>query len=351
MPTIHDVAQRAGVSSATVSHTINGTRFVDPATQDRVRAAIAEVAYRPNFFARGLRRRESRTLGLVIPDNTNPFFAEMARVIEDAGFASGYSVVLCNSDRSASKEALYVDLLLAKQVDGIILASANAQPNIIDQIRDAKAPVVLIPGELGDFDVDILMTDDFAAGQIAAEHLVALGHTHIACITGPRSTSASAGRVAGFKAVLADAGTALVASARGDFRAERGRDAMAELLDSAPDFTAVFVANDLTAIGALQTLHLRGLRVPDDVSLMGFDNMQLSDLVTPRLTTIAHSLPEIGPRTIELLLNRISNPGAPPVQLLLPATLVVRESTAQPLVPTAAIPNLAGEPAERRMPA
>jgi LacI family transcriptional regulator len=351
MPTIRDVAKRAGVSSATVSHTINGTRFVDPATQARVREAIAETGYRPNYFARSLRKRESRTLGLVIPDTTNPFFAEMARAIEDAGFAAGYSVVLCNSDRSVEKESIYVDSLLAKQIDGIILASANAQLATIAQIQTAGVPVVLIPGELGDFAVDILMTDDLAAGKLAAEHLLSLGHTRIACITGPRTTSASAGRVAGFEQVLAGAGLSLAASSRGDFRAGRGRDAMAELLDSGADFTAVFAANDLTAIGALQTLHQRGLRVPDDISLMGFDNMQLSDLVTPRLTTIAHSLPEIGPRTIELLVNRMADPGAPPVRLLLPARLVVRESTAPPATQPSVIPTPAGVPAERRMPA
>jgi LacI family transcriptional regulator len=350
MPTIRDVAKRAGVSAATVSHTINGTRFVDPATQERVRQAIAEIGYRPNYMARGLRRRESHTLGLIIPDNTNPFFAEMARTIEDAGFVAGYSVVLCNSDRSIDKEADYVDLLLSKQVDGIILASAHARPDIIEQIRSAGAPVVLVPGELGDFDVDILMTDDVAAGRIAAQHLVDLGHTRIACITGPRTTSASYGRVAGFETVLAEHGLALAASARGDFRAERGRDAMAELLDSGETFTAVFAANDLTAIGALQTLYQRGIRVPDDISLMGFDNMQLTSLVTPRLTTVAHSLPEIGPLTIDLLRDRIANPAAEPRRVLLAASLVVRDSTAPP--PEALVPTASRiYEAERRTPA
>jgi DNA-binding LacI/PurR family transcriptional regulator len=351
MPTIRDVAKRAGVSVATVSHTINGTRYVDPATQARVRAAIVETGYRPNALARGLRRRETKTLGLVIPDNTNPFFAEMARAIEDAGFAAGYSVVLCNSDRSIEKEAAYVEVLLAKQVDGIILASANAQPATIDLIRGAGVPLLLIPGELGDFDVDILMTDDLAAGRIAAGHLLALGHTRIACITGPRTTSASAGRVAGFEQVLAEHGLTLVASARGDFQAERGRDAMAELLDFGAAFTAVFAANDLTAIGAMQTLHQRGLRIPDDISIIGFDNMRLSELVIPALTTIAHSLADIGPRSIELLMARIADPAAPPVRSLLPASLVVRESTAPPARREPVGIGISNNVEERRLPA
>ncbi len=332
MPTIRDVAKRAGVSVATVSHTINGTRFVEPETQERVRKAIEETGYRPNALARSLRRRRSNTIGLVIPDNTNPFFAEMARAIEDAGFAAGFSVVLCNSDRSIEKEAAYVEVLLAKQVDGIILASANAQPGTIEQVQSARVPILLIPGELGDFDVDILMTDDFAAGRIAAEHLLSLGHTRIACITGPRTTSASAGRVAGFQHVLQEAGLRLVASARGDFQAERGRDAMAELLDGGEAFTAVFAANDLTAIGAMQTLHRRGLLIPNDISIIGFDNMRLSELVIPSLTTIAHSLGDIGPKAIAMLSARIAEPDAPPVRTLLPAALTVRDSTAPPKI-------------------
>lgn len=330
MPTIRDVAERAGVSSATVSHTINGTRNVEPATRNRVLDAISEIGYRPNYLARGLRNRRTGTLGLIIPDNTNPFFAEMARSIEDSGFARGYNVMLCNSDRNAKKEASYVEVLLAKQVDGLILASSNAKPELVHQIRNADVPAVLIPGELGDFEIDILMTDDFAAGKLAGEHLLELGHRRIAAISGPRSTSASAGRLAGFESVLADAGITPVAIARGDFRAERGRDAMAELLDTGLDFTAVFAANDLTAIGALQTLHERGISVPDELSLMGFDGMQLSDLVSPRLTTIAHSLDVIGPQTIALLDDRMAAPHAPARQVLLPSTLIVRESTAPP---------------------
>jgi LacI family transcriptional regulator len=328
VPTIRDVANRAGVSSATVSHTINGTRHVEEATRERVLQVIAEIGYRPNHLARGLRQRRTGTIGLIIPDNTNPFFAEMARTIEDAGFAHGYSVMLCNSDRSAEKETAYVDVLLAKQVDGIVLASSNAKPELVRQIRDAGAPAVLIPGELGDFDIDILMTDDFAAGQLVGEYLLELGHRQIAAISGPRTTSASAGRLAGFQTALARAGIEPVVIARGDFRAERGRDAMAELLDSGLSFTAVFAANDLTAIGALQTLRDRGIAVPDDLSLIAFDGMQLSDLVSPRLTTVAHSLSDIGPQTIALLEDRMASPAAPARQVLLPSRLLVRESTA-----------------------
>jgi LacI family transcriptional regulator len=330
VPTIRDVAERAGVSSATVSHTLNDTRHVEPETRERVLKAVTDIGYRPNHLARGLRQRKTGTVGLIIPDNTNPFFAEMARAIEDAGFARGYSVMLCNSDRSAEKESTYVEVLLSKQVDGIILASSNTKPELVRQIRDAGVPAVLIPGELGDFEIDMLMTDDFASGRLVGEHLLELGHRRIAAISGPRTTSASAGRLAGFESVLAEAGIAPVAVARGDFRAERGRDAMAELLDAGNLFTAVFAANDLTAIGALQTLLQRRIAVPEEISLIGFDGMQLSNLTSPRLTTVAHSLGEIGPKSIAFLEERMADPNGPVRQMLLPSTLIVRESTAPP---------------------
>jgi DNA-binding LacI/PurR family transcriptional regulator len=183
---------------------------------------------------------------------------------------------------------------------------------------------------LGDFEIDMLMTDDFASGKLVGEYLLELGHRRIAAISGPRTTSASAGRLAGFEAALIDADIAPIAVARGDFRAERGRDAMAELLDTGDEFTAVFAANDLMAIGALQTLRERNIAVPQQISLIGFDGMQLSNLTSPRLTTVAHSLSDIGPQSILFLEERMSNPDAPARQMLLPSKLIVRESTAPP---------------------
>jgi LacI family transcriptional regulator len=289
---------------------------------------VRELGYRPNSLARGLRRRETRTIGLIVPDNANPFFADLARAIEDVGFTEGYSVILCNSDRSDAKEAAYVEVLLSKQVDGLILASASSRPEALRQILLAGVPVVVLPGELSDVPVDVVMTDDEPAGAIAAEYLLRLGHRRIGCITGPRDTSASAGRVAGFRRALQRAGVKLApeATVRGDFRVEGGQAGMAELLRRDLGLTAIFAANDMMAIGALAALRRAGLRAPEDVSLIGFDGIALGAAVTPPLTTVAQPLAILGQTAVHVLLDRMGDPTAPPRRELLSARLIERES-------------------------
>lgn len=328
MPTIKDVAERAGVSPTTVSHTINGTRVVDPATQERVWAAVRELGYRPNGLARGLRRRQTHTIGLIIPDNANPFFADLARSIEDVGFANGYSVILCNSDRSQEKEAAYIEVLLSKQVDGLILASTGDNLDALRQVMLAGLPIVMIPGGLPDVPVDVVMSHEEEAGALAARYLIGLGHRRIGCITGPRDTSASAGRVTGFRAALAEAGIDLPpeATVKGDFRVGGGRDGMAELLRRDLGLTAVFVANDAMALGALSAIRAAGLQVPDDISIIGFDGIWLGEAAVPPLTTIGHSLPKVGEAAVRLLLDRMRDPSLPARRELLHAALIERES-------------------------
>jgi LacI family transcriptional regulator len=197
MPTIIEVAARAGISPATGSHTLNGTRVVEPATRERVWGAASEPGYWPNALARGFRRRETLTIGLITPDNANPSFTDLPHAVEDAGFATGDSVVVCNSDHSAETENAYVDVLLTKQVDGIILASPGCRPDALYEMLAARVPIVVVPGELGEIEVDLAMTDDESAGYLAGDYLVRLRNRAIGCIAGPRGTSASAGRVAG----------------------------------------------------------------------------------------------------------------------------------------------------------
>jgi LacI family transcriptional regulator len=328
VPTIKDVAERAGVSSTTVSHTVNGTRTVDPATQERVWSAVRDLGYRPNGLARGLRRRETRTIGLVIPDNANPFFADLARAIEDVGFANGYSVILCNSDRSEEKEAAYIDVLLSKQVDGLILAATGGSEETLRQVLLNGVPIVAIPGELSDIPVDIVMSHEEEAGAKAADYLLRLGHSRIGCIAGPRETSASAGRFVGFRRTLAEAGVDLPAEAvvKGDFRVEGGRDGMAELLRRNLGLTAVFAGNDAMAIGALSAIGSAGLAVPRNISIIGYDGIWLGTASVPPLTTIGHSFPKVGEAAVGLLLDRMRDPSIPPRQALLHACLIERAS-------------------------
>lgn len=328
MVTIRDVARQAGVSTTTVSHVINETRFVDPETEERVRQAIAQLGYRRNMLARSLRRQETHTIGLLVPDNSNPFFAEVARVIEDAGFAQGYSVILCNSDLSEAKQAAYLDVLLSKRVDGLLLVSSVAQPGPLEQIRAAGVPVVVVDRDVGDLPVDQVMVANDDGGYLAGDYLLRLGHRTIGCITGLHDETPSSGRVLGFQRALAAAGVPLAAEAvvRGNERYAGGEAAMAELLQRDLGLSAVFVFNDVMAIGALSALRRAHVPVPDQVSVIGFDDIVQAAAMVPALTTIAQPVTALGQVSVRLLFERIRQPQRPPSRVALPTHLVERES-------------------------
>jgi LacI family transcriptional regulator len=328
MPTIREVAQHAQVSVATVSHVINRTRFVDPETQERVRQAIEALGYRPNMLARSLRRRETRTIGLIVPDNANPFFAEFARVIEDAGFAEGYSVILCNSDRSETKEETYIDVLLAKQVDGLIIMSLTDRVDLLQRVLDAAVPLVVVDRKLTDLAVSQVFIANEQGGYLAGRYLLELGHRRVGCIGGPSDGNPSWDRVLGFARALAEAGAPLPGGAivPGDFRYSGGEAGMRTLLERDPKLTAVFASNDLMAIGAVCALRRAGLRVPEDVSVIGFDNILQASTMNPPLTTIEQPINELGQATARLLLDQILKRTTDVVRMTIPTSLVVRDS-------------------------
>jgi len=328
MPTIREVAEHAQVSVATVSHVINRTRFVDPETQERVYQAIKTLGYRPNLLARSLRRRETHTIGLLVPDNANPFFAEFARVVEDAGFAQGYSVILCNSDRSETKEETYIDVLLAKQVDGLIVISSTDRIDLLQRVIDVGVPLVVVDRNLADLPVSQVLVANEQGGYLAGQYLLGLGHRRFVCIGGPSNANPSWGRVVGFTRALHEAGVVLQPEAivAGDFRYAGGETGMHTLLDRGLDFTAVFAANDLMAIGALVTLQRAGLRVPADISVIGFDNILQAATMIPSLTTIEQPVNELGQATVRLLLDQIMKRTTEPRSLTIPTRLVERES-------------------------
>jgi LacI family transcriptional regulator len=328
MPTIREVAERAQVSVATVSHVINRTRFVDPETQERVRQAIQTLGYRPNLLARSLRRRETRTIGLLVPDNANPFFAEFARVVEDVGFAEGYSVILCNSDRSETKEETYIDVLLAKQVDGLIVISATDRVDLLQHVLDVGVPMVVVDRKPTDMSVSHVLVANEQGGYLAGQYLARLGHRRVACIGGPSDANPSWERVGGFARALEEVDVALQPAAivQGDFRYAGGEAGMRALLERDLGLTAVFAANDLMAIGAMITLRRAGLRVPDDVSVIGFDNILQASTTIPPLTTIEQSVNELGQATVRLLLDKIMKRTTEPACLTIPTRLVERES-------------------------
>lgn len=329
---MRDVAERAGVSVTSVSHVINETRPVSDELRRRVLAAMEELGYQPNRLARSLRSGKSHTLGMIVPDSANPFFAEIARGIEDTSFEHGYSLILCNSDNNLEKEAFYTNVLVEKQVDGILFLAAGVSSERICELQRRGMPVVVLDRELPQVEVDSVLTDNTRGGWLATRHLLDLGHRRIACVTGPSELTLSGLRVQGYQQALQEAGMEvdenLVIS--GDFHFESGFQALERLLDMDDPPTAIFACNDFMAVGAICAADMAGQRVPRDLSVVGFDDVKLASFTNPPLTTIAQPKYEMGALATMMLLERMDNPDLPPRHEVLDARLVVRRSTAPP---------------------
>ncbi len=328
MATIYDVARRADVSAATVSRVLNGHSSVDPHLAERVRTAVAELDYRPSALARNLRRSRTSLWAVIISDVGNPFFTSLVRGVEDVAQASGYSVVLCNSDEDPDKEANYVSVALAEQVAGVIM-SPSGQPAAATRLIDAGTPLVLIDRELPDVRADSVLVDNERGAAEATAHLIAAGYQRIACITGPRSVSTARRRLRGYQQALVEAGgsfdDSLVRYA--DFRRTGGQHAMSELLGLAEPPDAVFVANNLMAVGVLECLHERGIAVPDRIGVVGFDDLPWPELVRPALTTVGQPTYELGKAAAQLLAQRINDRDREPTTSVLKTQLHVRATS------------------------
>ncbi len=332
MTTIRDVAEHARVSTTTVSHVVNSTRKVDPRTAARVEAAIKALGYRPNALARSMRRGRTHTVGIVVPDIANPFFGDLARSLEDHMFEAGYSAIICNSDGDEDKEARYLDVLLSKKVDGLLLIAASQPSEGLRHLVESGPPTVVVDRELGDLPVSQVMVENHRGGYLAGRHLLELGHRDIAVIAGPGGTGTSARRLEGFRHAIDEAGLRIRQERifRGDFRAASGRAAMDGWLQSAVPPTAVFAENDLMAIGALSSAHTSDVDVPVDLSVVGFDGIAFGADVTPPLTTVAQSTNDVATTAIEMLFERLRDREAPPQRVELPVSLLVRGSSGPP---------------------
>lgn len=329
MATIREVAESAGVSYATVSHVINNTRLVSPETRERVLAAMDALNYRPNALARSLRQGKTNTLGLVLPDSANPFFAEIGRSIEDEAFKKGYSVFLCNTELDTQRELFYVDVLSKKQVDGIIFVAAGDQADSLEFLVGRNMPVVMVDRSVPNVEVDAVFTDNQLGGYLAARHLLELGHKRIACISGPSSITPSAERMIGYRKALEEAGLPYDETLilRGDYHAQSGMEVTHAILKMNPRPTAIFALNDLMALGALQAAAEANCAVPEDLAVVGYDDLEIARFTNPPLTTIAQPKKEIGVKAIDLLVDRISRKDRSPSRLVLPPELIVRRST------------------------
>jgi len=326
--TIKDVAKQAGVSPTTVSHVINETRFVSEELRARVLEVMKELNYQPSAVARSLRRGETHTIGLIFPDNANPFFAEVARGIEDTSFEHDYSVILCNSDDNLRKELLYTNVLAEKRVDGILFVSAGNSTENTQALQERGIPLVVVDREVRGVDVDSVLTDNVHGGWLATHHLVELGHRRVGCISGPSDITPSADRITGYRQALQEAGISVDESliVRGDFQYESGHWAARQLsaMDDPP--TAIFACNDLMAIGAISAALELGRQVPATLSLVGFDDVRLASFVNPPLTTVAQPKYEMGVLAAQMLMERIKDKTMPPRRHLLETTLVIRGS-------------------------
>lgn len=328
MSTMRDVAKLAGVSSSTVSHVINETRFVNPETRERVLQAMAELNYQPNRLARSLRNRQTHTFGVLLPNSANPFFAEVLLGVEAACFDHGYNIILGNANDDPERELFYLDVLLSKQVDGIFLVSTGAYHEALEMLTRHNAPVVMVDRSPGTRQIDTVFANNEGGGIIATQYLLDLGHRRIGCITGPSMLTPSADRVTGYRQALESAGLTVDEELiiAGDFQHESGYHAGQQLLGLPDPPTAIFACNDLMAVGVLYAAHEGGLRIPTDISVIGFDDVPLASYTVPRLTTIYQPGQEIGRVAVELLVQRLQDRAAATRHEQLPASLVERDS-------------------------
>jgi LacI family transcriptional regulator len=327
--TIRDVAAAAGVSPATVSRVLNLKEDVGDDLRRRVLAAVSDLGYRRNGPARSLRTRAALVLGLIISDITNPFFTAIVRGVEDVAQLAGYSVVLANADEDVAKESRYLEVAAAEQMAGVLLTPASTRLTDISVLLERHIPVVTIDRRLANSPVDSVIVNNRQAALAAAEHLIGQGCERVGFVAGPVRITTGASRLAGYRAALRAAGrpgnTALIAY--GDFRTEGGYAATCQLLQSrgAPD--GLLISNNLMTVGGMQAIAEAGLRVPEDIAVVGFDDANWATAMRPPLTVVAQPTYDIGRIAAELLLRRINRDSSPPKHIVLRADLIERGSS------------------------
>ncbi|HUY13412.1 MAG TPA: LacI family DNA-binding transcriptional regulator [Terriglobia bacterium] len=327
-PNIHAVAQRAGVSVFTVSSVINKKAHVSTPLRRKVEEAIRELNYRPNLLARSLAKRQTHTIGVVVPDIANPFFPLIVRGVEDEAQKAGYSILLCNSDNQLEKEEQYLELLLSKRVDGILLTKApgSLAHSLCHVLCATKVPCVLVMRTCRDLKADAVLSDDFQGAFEAVSHLVRQGYRRIGLVGGPLNVSNGRARWQGFRKALRVGGLPQCQDliVEGDYRIESGYRAGLALLPRRPD--AVYVANYLMTVGLMKAAEEMGVRCPEDFGLVSFDDYPWLGCFHPRLTTVDLPKYDVGAEATRILIERIKGKSGRFVIKKLPPQLVVRES-------------------------
>ncbi|WP_274916274.1 LacI family DNA-binding transcriptional regulator [Streptomyces sp. WZ-12] len=331
MTTMVDVARRAGVSVATVSHVVNGTRPVRPDTRAAVLAAIEELGYTHNTLARSLVTSRTRSIGLAVSAISNPYFTEILQGVEAGALEAGYSLLIADPHDDPRHERKVVQLLHERRVDGMIVAPSAEPAEMVDYVTKRRVPTVFLDRLVGD-DFDQVCAESTDPVRQLVGHLADLGHTRIGLVAGLPGLSTTTERVQGYRAGLRERGLPFAPEllAGGNSEAEGAQDATRHLLAAPEPPTAIITANNAMTIGALQALRALGREVPRDIALACFDDFSWADLFTPRLTAIAQPSRELGAAAVRLLLERLQAPDRPPRTVRLPCTFVHRTSCGCP---------------------
>ncbi len=329
MATMKDVAREAGVSTSTVSHVINNNRFVSEAIRDKVNAAIDRLNYAPSALARSLKLNQTRTIGMLLTASSNPFYSEVVLGVERSCYERGYSLILCNTDGDEERMNRSIETLLQKRVDGLIMmCTENHCPSQDALNRYPSLPIVMMDWSPFDGANDIIQDNALIGGKMATEYLIHQGYSRIACITGPLDKTTAQQRLAGFRQAMHEANLEIMPGyeVSGDFEFAGGLSAMQQLLTLPVPPDAVFASNDAMAVGVYQAVYQQGLNIPTDVAVMGYDDIQLAQYMTPPLTTIHQPKDELGELAIDTLLHRLQEPDTEAQVLSLTPELIMRGS-------------------------
>lgn len=331
-PTIYDVAKESGVSIATVSKVINNTGNMRDTTRERVKHAIKKLNYQPNMVASALTGKGTETIGLLVPDISNPFFSDMARMIEDRAHEVGMSVIICSTDTVAEKERKYINLLKRKQVDGLIIGATIKDRQLLEDLKDGSIPIVMLTQDDVGLGLTSVSVDDFKGGFDATNYFITTGHKNIAIIA--EYANSSRMRIYGYREAHDEKGLPIDEENiyRTSAKIESGRKVMLEMVKNNRVPTAIFACNDLVAIGVIQGAKESGLRIPEDISVIGFDNTMLGEIVDPPLTSVSQPIADMGKRTVDLIIEKIESkqkkvPTVENERILFNPTMVLRDST------------------------
>lgn len=334
MVTIRDVAKRAGVSAITVSRVINSSGVVNTATRERINRAIEEMGYVPNSLAKSFRSKQTCLIALVVSDITNPFWTTIARGVEDTSEKNGFHVILCNSDENPEKEANYLNVLLQRRVDGIIIAPTTNDKNQFLMLKRHALPCVLLDRRVDGFKCDTVVSAGREGARKMTHHLLRLGYRRVAIVAGPPTISTAQERVEGYRQALQENQVPIDASliVRDTYRQDSGYESVKQLLKQESRPEAIFAGNNFIAIGALHAIRELGLRIPEDVALAGFDDIPQGSLISPALTVVSQPAYEMGVSATESLISRLSGKyRGRPRDIVFDTSIIIRESCGQGL--------------------